>query len=332
MLDGIHVERGGRQWTVHQRAFTRYHLRHREFDVVVDEVNTIPFFTPLWTHIPRVMLIHQLAREVWWHESRFPLSLLGYAAEPLYLRLYRHTPTLTVSDSTRRDLLDLGLTSPITIVPEGLEALAERLPAKGSLPTVIYVGRIAPSKRVTDIVRGFASFQARWGKPARLWLVGEGRPDYVRRVRSLAQDLGVGQAVEFCGWLSREDKHKRMAEAHALVMTSVREGWGLAVSEANACGTPAIVYDVPGLRDSVHNEETGLVVAPSPSHLSDGLIRLMGDPALRERLASNARAFAQSLSFDDAARIARQGMIQAINDWHSRGHTGSVFKALLGRR
>ncbi|TMD56332.1 MAG: glycosyltransferase family 4 protein, partial [Chloroflexi bacterium] len=103
-LEGIHIVRGGRQWTVHWSAFRHYRGRLAErFDIIIDEVNTIPFFTPLWADVPAVMLIHQLAREVWWYESAFPLNVLGYLTEPLYLRAYRRIPVLTVSASTESD-------------------------------------------------------------------------------------------------------------------------------------------------------------------------------------------------------------------------------------
>src|ERR1700726_624485 len=90
MVEGIHFVRAGRQSTVHWRAYRRYRgqLRNR-FDIVIDEVNTVPFFTPLWANIRSVMLIYQPAREVWWYESRFPLSAIGYLLEPIYLQFYR---------------------------------------------------------------------------------------------------------------------------------------------------------------------------------------------------------------------------------------------------
>jgi hypothetical protein len=118
-IAGVRVIRRGRQWTVHWSAFRHYRGRlSQRFDVVVDEVNTIPFFTPLWSDVPAVMFIHQLAREVWWYESPFPLNALGYIAEPLYLRLYRRFPVVTVSDSTRRDLVSLGFSETITVKTE----------------------------------------------------------------------------------------------------------------------------------------------------------------------------------------------------------------------
>src|SRR5207245_4914322 len=100
-LDGVHVVRAGRQWTVHARAMARYRGRlEGRFDVVIDEVNTIPFFTPLWAGIPTALLIYQLAREVWWYESPLPVNAAGFALEPLYLRAYRSTPAFTISSST----------------------------------------------------------------------------------------------------------------------------------------------------------------------------------------------------------------------------------------
>jgi glycosyltransferase involved in cell wall biosynthesis len=311
-LDGIHVIRSGRQWTVHWAAFQRYRggLRNR-FDAVIDEVNTVPFFTPIWADIPAVMLMFQLAREVWWYESRFPLSAIGYAAEPLYLRCYRHVPVLTISESTERDLRRLGFSGPIHIMPVGVEQIEGPAGTKGVIPTFLYVGRLAPSKRVSHIIRAFAAFRSACG-PAQLWLVGDGAADYVRTLHSLVEQLGLSRDVQFLGRLPALQKQQRMAEAHVLLMASVREGWGLVVSEANACGTPAIVYDVPGLRDAVRPERTGLVVNPSPAQLAAGMIRLWKDPALYSRLAGEALRRSRSFSFDRAAQVVNRAIADRL--------------------
>src|SRR5207253_5343417 len=111
---------------------------------------------------------------------------------------------------------------------------------------------------------------------------------------------------------------RRMAEAHVLLMTSVREGWGLVVTEANACGTPAIVYDVPGLRDAVKNESTGLVVSPRPKSLCEAMIRLTREPELYWRLVREARIWGSSFSFDDTAH-AVQRALEASSQVHTNG-------------
>ncbi len=307
-MDGIQIVRAGRQWTVHWRAFKRYHgSTHSRFDVVIDEVNTMPFFTPVWASIPTVMLIFQLAREVWWYESPLPISALGYSAEPLYLRSYQRTPVITISTSTERDLRKLGFTGPITIIPIGTEEAPPSHYSKAPTPTFLYVGRLAPSKRIGHMVQALAQFRQVTGT-GRLWLAGTGSERYKRSLLALARRLRVDESVTFCGRVSQHEKQRLMAEAHALLMTSVREGWGLVVTEANACGTPAIAYDVAGLRDSVRNESTGLVVPPEPSQLSKAMIRLISDPALYSRLSEAAGLWSKTFSFQEAAHLFEQAL------------------------
>ena len=312
-LDGIRVIRGGRQWSVHWEAYRRYRgqLRGR-FDAVIDEVNTMPFFTPLWAGIPSFMLIFQLAREVWWYESRFPINAAGFAIEPLYLRAYRRTPVFTISNSTEVDLRKLGFRDRITVVPIGIEPVQVDPVPRGSTPMLLYVGRLAPSKRVHDLLDALDLLRREFPS-ARLALVGDGPPAYVERLHRLAARLGIANAVEFCGRLPAAEKHRRMAAADALLMASAREGWGLVITEANACGTPAVVYDVAGLRDAVRNEETGLVVPPAPANLAAAVTRLLKDAGLRDRLGAEARRWSATFSFDRAAEIIREGIAERIS-------------------
>jgi glycosyltransferase involved in cell wall biosynthesis len=312
-IDGIHVVRDGHQWSVHAQAIKRYRGRLRgRFDVVIDEVNTMPFFTPLWAGIPSVLLMFQLAREVWWYESRFPISLLGYALEPWYLRPYRSTAAFTISQSTVDDLQRLGFRGPITLVPIGLEPIAAPAVELSAVPTFLYVGRLAPSKRVHEILDAFRRFRLA-GEPARLWLVGDGDPAYLRRLRQMAVRFGIEHDVEFLGRLDPDAKHRRMAQAHALLVASVREGWGLVVTEAAACGTPAIVYDVPGLRDAVREGVTGLTVRPTPADMAASMRRLIGDPALRQGLGAAALAWSKTFDYDHSADVLRQGILARLS-------------------
>lgn len=284
-------------------------IRNR-FDAVIDEVNTIPFFTPLWAGIPTFMLMFQLAREVWWYESPFPINAMGYMAEPIYLTRYRHVPVFTISKSTEGDLRGLGFKGPITVLPIGIEEVAPVQDAKADAPTFLYVGRLAPSKRIGHMLQALAQFRAATGSGV-LWLVGSGSESYQRSLVKLSADLRIQNNVMFLGRLPAIEKHRLMAQAHCLLMTSVREGWGLVVTEANACGTPAIVYDVPGLRDAVRNEATGLVVPPTPSDLSAAMVRLTSDSDLRARLAAEAKSWSASFSFDEAATI----LGRELNKW-----------------
>jgi glycosyltransferase involved in cell wall biosynthesis len=320
-LDGIHVVRGGRQWSVHLAAMRRYRRRLRgSFDVVIDEVNTIPFFTPIWAGIPHLLLIFQLAREVWWHESVFPISAIGYAAEPLYLRPYRDSAALTISASTEADLRGLGFTGAIKVLPMGLEPMVVPSSPKETTTTFLYVGRMAPSKRVHEIIQAFDVYRSP-GRDARLWLIGDGETRYVESLQRLAGKLGLVGMVQFLGRVSAEEKHDRMARAHVLLMASVREGWGLSIVEANVCGTPAVVYDVPGLRDAVRDGETGYVVPATPASLAEGMERLTADPVRYKQIADAARAWSSTFSFDASASDARAAIVAALNASGSRPAT-----------
>jgi glycosyltransferase involved in cell wall biosynthesis len=297
---------------VHWAAYRRYRrVISQQFDVVVDEVNTIPFFTPLWAGIPSVMFIHQLAREVWWYESPFPINAIGYVAEPMYLRVYQRVPVVTVSQSTKDDLSRLGFEGHITIIPEGIEPIGELQAIKCTEPTFLYVGRIAPSKRIGDIMEAMAQFRKEAGKGT-LWLVGSGSERYRESLVKKARHLGIADNVRFCGRVSPAEKHRLMAQAHALLLTSVREGWGLVVTEANACGTPAIVYDVPGLRDSVRHESTGLIVPPSARSLSDAMFRLTSNRELYARLTAEGQRLSETFSFDESARLVGLALNETV--------------------
>jgi glycosyltransferase involved in cell wall biosynthesis len=312
VVDGIRIVRKGRQWTVHAYAFIHYRRKLRgQFDAVIDQVNTIPFFTPLWADVPVLMMIWQLAREVWWYESRFPLNTLGYLMEPVYLRAYRGATVLTFSQSTVSDLRRLGFVGDITAIPVGIEPTDTAIRSKGTEPSFVYVGRLTPSKRINEVIEALAMFRQTTGT-GRLVLIGDGPVSYVRKLMRVAARLEVSRFIELSGWLRGSAKYKRMAESHALLMASAREGWGLVVTECNRCGTPAVVYDVPGLRDSVRHLETGLVVSQNPRSLADGMLQLISDPNLYERLQAAAQIWSRTLTYEASALALKTTITAAI--------------------
>jgi glycosyltransferase involved in cell wall biosynthesis len=262
---GVETVRRGSRLGVYRAARKFWNDEGRgAFDIVIDEINTRPFLTPRWTgDTPVVALIHQLAREIWFDETPFPVSVLGrYVLEPWWLRTYRNVPALTVSQSSAKSLERHHGWRDVSVIPEGYIPHPVPSVAKQAEPTVAFLGRLVAMKRPEDAIAAFGMLRRTFGS-ARLWLIGDGP-----RLARLRNNAPPG--VEFLGRLSRDDMLDRLARAHVLVATSVREGWGLNVSEAAACGTPAIGYSVPGLVDSIP-ASGGALVEPNPELLGKAL-------------------------------------------------------------
>jgi glycosyltransferase involved in cell wall biosynthesis len=280
-VEGVEVIRRGGRLTVYRAAKEFWVERGREsFDVVVDEINTRPFLTPRWIDgTPIVALIYQLAREIWKYETPFPVSVVGrYLLEPWWLRAYRTTPALTVSTSSADSLTRLHGWRDVAVVPLGYTP--HRTPAvpKEAAPTVVFLGRLVPMKRPEHALEAFRLVKQEVPS-ARLWVVGEG--PLLPRLRGAALP-----GVTFFGRVGTDELRSRLARAHVLVATSVREGWGLNVSEAAACGTPSVGYRVPGLVDSVA-ASGGAIVDPSPRALADALAAVLaGRLRLKPRLST----------------------------------------------
>ncbi|MGI0014251.1 MAG: glycosyltransferase family 4 protein, partial [Nitrososphaera sp.] len=175
VIDGVRVVRAGDKYSVYRQARKFYDRNQNSFDVVVDEINTKPFDTPSYVRDkPIIALVHQLAREFWFYETKFPINVIGYLfLENYWLRKYRELPTVTVSASTRDDLLKIGFNR-VLIVPEGLGFKPlETIPEKEIVPTVLFVGRLKKAKKPDDAVRAFKIIKDEVPR-AKFWIVGDG--------------------------------------------------------------------------------------------------------------------------------------------------------------
>ncbi len=265
---GYNVIRRGSRHGVYREARKFWRDEGNEsFDLVVDEVNTRPFGCPRFVKgIPVVALIHQVCREIWAYEAKWPLSWLGrYVLEPTWLWLYRDVPVVTVSESSRRSLARYGLRL-IEVVPQGTSCLGS---ANGGVvkevdPTFVFVGRLTANKRPEDAVSAFEVLRGHLPN-ARLWVIGTGPME--AQMRRCASD-----GVTFFGRVSDVEKRSLVARAHVLLATSVREGWGLVVTEAACVNTAACGYDVPGLRDSI-GAAGGVLSASDPGSLAAAALR-----------------------------------------------------------
>lgn len=284
-----------------------HYLRHvrgrRPVDVVVEDLNKVPLFTPIWSSVPTVLLVHHLFGETAFRESSFSLAAATWLLERPIGWVYQGVPAQAVSPSTALDLAARGLRKEdVVIIPNGVDpSVYHPDPAisRFDRPTLLYVGRLKRYKGIDLAIRAVALLRDR-GTSVRLLIAGRG--DDEASLRNLASALGVDDRVEILGYIEEARKVDLFRSAWLHVFTSEKEGWGLTNLEAGACGTPTVASDVPGLRDSVRNEESGLLVPHGDvSALADAIGRIVMDPELRERLGRGALAFAREHTWDVAA-------------------------------
>jgi glycosyltransferase involved in cell wall biosynthesis len=283
LVNGVHVIRRGSRFGVYREARKFFRANSRNFDVILEEINTRPFFANSWGSVPVVPMIHQVAKDVWKYEAPFPVSLIGrYFFEPRWLRKLSNTHVMTLSPSSAESLVEYGIKDSVVVLPGSDDEIVLKSP-KNSVPTLVFLGRLVPSKRPDHVIEAFGILKKAF-PTAELWMMGSGQMlEKIQKERL--------EGVYLFGHVSFEERQMRLAAAHVLVATTVREGWGLNVSEASAVGTPTIGYDVPGLRDSIPMSG-GCIVPVSPRILGETLIRffsheLVLDPKIATQLWSH---------------------------------------------
>jgi len=299
-INGVRVIRRGKIIGLHNTVYyyaRKYVMENQnEYDIIVDEVNTRPFMTPKYARKPVVALIHQLAREYWFYKTPLPIAIIGrYILEPYWLKQYRNIPTITVSYSTKQDLQQLGFNK-IHIVPNGLSCKPlEKVPQKDDEFTAVFLGRITPTKNPEHAIKAFLEYRKVTGK-GRLIVIGQG--ELLSKLKRKYRE----PYIEFTGYVSEKEKREWLARAHVLLAPSIREGWGQAIVEANAHGTPAIGYDVPGLRDSIRHVETGILVPYGDvKAIAKAMTTLSENQELWRKMAENALQWARQFSWDKSA-------------------------------
>lgn len=304
-LDGMDVHRAGGRHTFPLAAPTYYlrHLAGRDFDVVIEDLNKVPVYTPYWARAPVVLLVHHLFGRTAFDEASAPVAAATWLLERTVPPLYRRRPVQAVSDSTARDLVQRGFDpGRITVIENGVDLTLYSPDASDpryEAPTILYLGRLRKYKRVDLVVRAVARLIGA-GVAARLIIAGQGdaRPGLER----LCQDLGIAGSVEFTGFVSEATKRVLFRRSWVHVLASPNEGWGISNMEAAASGTATVASDAPGLRDSVRHGVTGFLVPHGDvGALADRLREVLQDPGLRDRLGRAAREFAEGFSWDRSA-------------------------------
>jgi glycosyltransferase involved in cell wall biosynthesis len=317
-IAGVRVQRHGTWWNANFALLraARAELRRNTWDVVLEDVNKIPFFTPLVTRVPVVVLVPHLFGATIFRETNPLFGAYIWLLERPLPWVYRKARFMPVSASTRADLLRRGIDPErATVVHNGLDF--ERYdradpPPREPRPTFVHLGRLMRYKSADVAVRAMAHVR-RALPDAQLVVAGDG-PD-LPRLQRLARRLDLEDAVRFMGWLPHADKVDLLWRSHVLLNPSPKEGWGLTVVEANACGVPVVAIRRPGLVDSVQDGETGrLVPYGDAGAMAAAAVDLVRDPERWTGFALRARDWARRFSWDDAALQTERVLLLAVHD------------------
>lgn len=321
-IDGINVLRHEAPYPLFNYAVPsvfRRSLHHTEYDVVVDDINKVPFFTPLFARAPVVALVHHLMGRTAFAETNPAFAGYVWLGERPLGVVYRRSLFIAVSPSTADDLVRRGVDrARIAVVPNGVSDRAfensiER--QKSATPLFTYVGRLKRYKTIETIIEAFALLLDTHPE-ARLVIAGDG--DHRAALEHRAQASGAGHRIEFPGWLAEDDKWSLLASAWALCYTSPNEGWGLSSLEAQAVGTIALVSDTPGLRDTVDDGRSGwLVEHGSTTALASRMRWVIAEPEARRRMEVQAIERAAVYRWDSAASATLEVLEAAARGDHT---------------
>ncbi len=310
VIDGIEIIRRGNKLSTYFEAWRYYKSLTSKPDKVIDSINTICWQTPLYVDQKRrFAYVNQLAKEVFYYELPQPLSSIAYHLENWEYKTYKTTKFICYSKSVKEDLVTLGIpVQNISNFSLGLDHFRYKTGAKSALPLFVFVARLVKMKRADLCILAIKQVIEKHPE-ARLAIVGYG-PDE-SRLRKIIHTNHLGRNVEIVNKDNlyfekhhKDIKVKLLRQAWALLLPSVKEGWGMVVTEAAACGTPSIVTDVTGLRDSVVDGKTGFIVSANPTieELVKCMSKIIDNDSLRHALEMNAVKWASHFSWETSFR------------------------------
>ncbi len=305
--NGYGVIRRGSRYSVFPRAIgAELTRRMGRSDALVEIWNGVPWFSPVWYRGPKLTMLHHVHGPMWDQLFPRPLAAAGRILEArLAPPFYRRTLTVTPSDATRDELLELGFrANRVVAVPNGVDPFFHPGGARSVAPSLVAVGRLAPVKRFELVID--AAIEARRRVPElTVTIVGDGpiRPDLQARIDA----AGAADWIRLAGHVAREELVAHYRAAWLVVSGSLAEGWGLSLTEGAACGTPCVATDIRGHHSSVRNGESGVLAAPD--RLGATIADVLTDRARLEQLRRGALAWAGELTWDASAL----GMTRALH-------------------
>lgn len=301
IIDGINIVRIGNKFNFNFIIAFYYlaKLRNEKFDIVIDDISKIPLCAHIYVKKPLMVIIHHVHGETLFRELPFIMASYVWILERLLIPFYKRQKIISVSESTKTEISKMGiLEKNVVVIHNGNHNRPTIKIEKYKDPLIVYVGRIKAYKQLDHLIKAFRIVRNEI-ENSRLIIAGRGDKSLLKNI---ALSSGLDSSVIFYDEISDEEKLKLLSEAWVFVTPSMKEGWGITVIEANSCGTPVIGYDVNGLRDSIKNNETGLLVKPGDiEKLAESIIRIIEDKDFRMKLNKNALKWSNNFDWNKSA-------------------------------
>ena len=284
-------------------------LRHRAVDVIVDDLNKIPFYSTAVTRKRVLPTLMHLFRSTIFRETNPLFATYVYVTERLIGVFYRRANFVAISQSTAQDLRDIGVSGQIRVVYSGIPEKRHSGSDVRDDNLVAYVGRVKAYKSIDHFVRAVAMVKKE--RQVKAMIVGDG--DALDDLKVLVEELNVD--IEFTGFVSEDEKYRIYHAARVVVQPSIKEGWGLTAIEAQSCSTPVVSANSPGLREVVRHDQTGFLYNyGNITELAARMVELLDDQKKWQRFSSAARKWARQFSWERSAKLFEKVLKQEIRD------------------
>ncbi len=320
-IDGIRVIRRGNRHTFNFTVPIAYgrEFKKEPYDIVMDDLNKIPFYTPLYVRHPLFVLVHHIHASSIYGDTFLPAGLYVHLSERLIPLFYRGVLFVAVSKSTKSELARMGVRAEnIEIVHNGVDHTIYNPDEsmRSTDPLIVCVTRLKKYKGVHLLLRAMLAVREEI-RDAKLIVAGRG--NYEPKLRRLTARLGLEDCVEFSGFVTREEMASLYRRAQVVVNPSAKEGWGLTVLEANACATAVVAAEAPGLRDSVIHDQTGLLYPHSDTGaMAAAVVKLLKDKELRTRLGEKSLEWSREFTWERAVDGIEAIMERVISEAGAR--------------
>jgi glycosyltransferase involved in cell wall biosynthesis len=320
VMDGVRMIRTGNKWNFNWVAprYFKKHLEQNNYDVIIEGIDKIPFFFPLYTKSPVLPLVPHLFGTTVFREAAFPAATYVWLMEQFIPMVYKKCPYyMTYSKSTAEDLANRGVNADkVHVVYIAMDHELYRAPEPGTVKephSIAFVGRLKRYKFIDYGIQAVARMKSEF--PDMTYHI-VGRGDNQPALEALTKQLGVENNVKFWGFVDEAKKVEILQKSQVLLYNSEKEGWGLTAIEANACQTPVIASNSPGLREAVSDGKSGFLIEHGNMDQLTGKIReIFVDKALQQKLQQGAVEWAATFNWDKTAEGFLEFIDRTAKDW-----------------